>query len=187
MKCLQTTDAVKRNRASKLGMVLLCLATMVGCQGVSTSKPAIQQPQSGAGTLSLSGASLDFGSVTAGTSKTLSMTATNTGTASITVSSASFSSQYFSLSAPSLPVAILAGQSTPVSVVFSPNAAGTFNATASITSNASNSAATVSLTGTGVTTGQLAVNPGNETFGSVTVGSQSNQTVTLTNNTWIDG
>lgn len=183
MKCLQTTDAVKRNRASKLGMVLLCLATMVGCQGVSTSKPAIQQPQSGAGTLSLSGASLDFGSVTAGTSKTLSMTATNTGTASITVSSASFSSQYFSLSAPSLPVAILAGQSTTVSVVFSPNAAGTFNATASITSNASNSAATVSLTGTGVTTGQLAVNPGNETFGSVTVGSQSNQTVTLTNNT----
>jgi len=181
MKCFKTASAVKHNRASKLGIVLLCLATMVGCQGVSTSKSATQTLQSG--TLSLSGASLDFGSVTSGTSKTLSMTFSNTGTASITVSSASISSQYFSVSAPSLPMAILAGQSIPVSFVFSPNATGTFNATVSITTNASNSAATLSLTGTGVANGQLAVNPGNEIFGSVTVGSQSNQTVTLTNNT----
>ncbi len=103
MKCFQTIGDVKGNRAGKLAMVLLCLATMVACQGVSTSKSASVQPTSG-GTLSLSGTSLDFGSVTAGTSKTLSMTVTNTGAASITVSSATFSSQYFSLSAPTLPV-----------------------------------------------------------------------------------
>ena len=174
----QTLRAAKRNRASKLGLVLLSLAIMVGCQGFSAKSSTGQQ----IGTLSLSGASLDFGSVTAGTSKTMTMTVSNTGTASVTVSSASISTKYFSLSAPSLPVTILAGQSTPVALVFSPNAAGAFNATASITSNATNSAATLSLTGTGVASGQLAVSPGSESFGSVTVGGQSNQTVTLTNN-----
>jgi Protein of unknown function (DUF1573)/Abnormal spindle-like microcephaly-assoc'd, ASPM-SPD-2-Hydin len=164
-----------------LAIVLLCTATMVGCQGFSSSKVSTTQ-QVQAGTLSLSGSSIDFGSVTAGTTKTMTLTLSNTGTASITVSSATISTKYFSLSAPSLPVAILVGQSTPVTLVFSPNAAGTFNATASITSNASNSAATLSLTGTGVASGQLAVSPASESFGSVTVGSQSNQTITLTNN-----
>ena len=171
---------MKCKQASKLAMVLVCLAIMVGCQGFS-SKPAITQPIGG--TLSLSTSTLDFGSVTAGTSKTLTMTATNTGITNITVSSASISSQYFSLSAPTLPVVVLAGQSIPVSFVFSPNAAGTFNATVSVVSNATNTPATFSLTGTGVASGLLAVNPGNEVFGSVTVGTQSTQTVTLTNNT----
>src|SRR5579864_1030737 len=180
MKCFDGTGAMKCNQATSLGMVLVCLTIMVGCQGFS-SKSAITQPVGG--TLSLSTGTLDFGSVTAGTSKTLTMTATNTGTANITVSSASISSQYFSLSAPTLPVAVLAGQSIPVSFVFSPNTAGTFNATVSVVSNATNTPATFSLTGTGVASGLLAVNPGNEVFGSVTVGTQSTQTVTLTNNT----
>ena len=182
MKCLQTIGAVRRDRRSQLGMVLLCLATMVGCQGFSSSKSAATQ-QVQAGTLSLSGASLSFGSVTAGTSKTMTLTASNTSTASITLSSASISSQYFSLSAPTLPAAIMAGQSTPVSFVFSPNAAGTFNATVTVTSNASDSSATLSLIGTGVASGLLGASPASESFGSVTAGSQSSQTVTLTNNT----
>jgi hypothetical protein len=155
---------------------------MVGCQGFSSSKSATTQ-QVQAGTLSLSGASLSFGTVTAGTGKTMTLTASNTGTASITLSSASISSQYFSLSAPTMPAAIMAGQSTPVSLVFSPNAAGTFNATVTVTSNASDSSATLSLTGTGVASGLLGASPASESFGSVTVGSQSSQTVTLTNNT----
>ncbi len=153
---------------------------MVGCQGVSTSSPNSQQAQ--VGTLTLSGDSVNFGTVTAGTSKTLSTTLTNTGTASITVTSATFSTPYFSLSAPSLPVAILAGQSTPVTLVFSPNAAGTFNATVSITSNASDSSASLALTGTGTASGQLGLSPPSKSFGGVTVGTQSAQTVTLTNN-----
>jgi hypothetical protein len=163
-------------------MVLLCLATMVGCQGFSSSKAATTPPVQ-SGVLSLSSASLDFGNVTAGTSKTLTATVSNTGTASITVSSASISSQYFSLSAPSLPVAVASGASTPVTFVFSPNAAGAFNGTVTITSNASNATATLSLTGTGITSAQLGASPGNESFGSVTIGSNSAQTVTLTNNT----
>ena len=179
-RCFSCTGA-NRNRASKLWVVLLCLASMIGCQGFSSKSSSVQQTPSG--TLSLTGASLDFGSVTTGTSKTLTMTASNTGTVSVTISSASISNQYFSLTAPSLPVTILSGQSTNISLVFAPKTAGTFNATVAIGSDASDSSVTVSLSGTGVATVQLAVNPGNETFGNVTVGTQNNQTVTLTNNT----
>src|ERR1035438_9081654 len=131
MKGLQTIGAVRRDRLSKLGMVLLCLATMVGCQGFSSSKSAATQPVQ-AGTLSLSGASLSFGTVTAGTGKTMTLTASNTGTASITLSSASISSQYFSLSAPTMPAASIAGQSPPGSLVLNRQAAGTFNATVTV-------------------------------------------------------
>jgi Protein of unknown function (DUF1573)/Cep192 domain 4 len=174
------TPATKLLWTSGLGLVLLCLAAMMGCQGFSSAKSSNQQPL---GILALSGSTLDFGSVTSGQSKTMTLTASNTGTASVTVSSASISTKYFSLNAPTLPVSIGAGQSTQVSVVFSPDAAGAFSATVTIASTASDSSATLSLAGTGVANSQLAVSPTTENFGSVTIGSQSNQTITLTNNT----
>jgi hypothetical protein len=167
-------------RTSCLALVLLGLAITMGCQGFSSGKSAAQQPL---GTLALSGATLDFGSVTAGQSKTMTAAASNTGTVSITVSSASISSKYFSLTAPSLPITLGPGQSAPVTVVFTPNAAGAFSATATIVSDASDGSTSLSLTGTGVANTQLAVSPATENFGNVTVGSQSNQTITLTNNT----
>ena len=163
-------------------LFLAGLTFLTGCQGFSTAKAVTQPTQSQSGTLSLNSASLDFGSVTAGTSKTLTVTATNTGTASITVSSASISSQYFSLSSPTLPAAILAGQSVPITLIFTPNAAGSFSATVSVTSNATNTPATFSLTGTGVAaSGQLALSSANENFGSVTVGSNQSLSETITN------
>lgn len=165
-----------------LGIIFVGLATMVGCQGFSSGKAATQQGTTQSGTLTLGVASLNFGSVTTGTTKTMTLTASNTGTATVTVSGASFSTQYFSMSAPSLPTTIVAGQSTPLTLVFAPNAAGAFNATVTISSDASDASGTVSLTGTGVASGLLAESPTSESFGSVTVGTQSSQTVTLTNN-----
>jgi hypothetical protein len=141
------------NPGSKLSLVLLSLAAMVGCQGFSSSKSA--SVQTATGTLTLSGTALAFGTVTTGTSKTLSISASNTGTASITVSSVSISNQAFLLNAPVLPRTIAAGQSTPISITFAPTLAGDVNATVSVASNASDSSATFSLTGTGVASGQL--------------------------------
>ena len=178
---------ILRLRAAKdscvgVGLLLVALATMVGCQGFSSSKPASQQTTQ-VGTILLSSASLDSGSVTAGTSKTLTLSASNTGAAAVSISSVSISTKYFTLSAPSLPVSIAPGQNSTISLVFTPNVAGAFSATVSISSNASDSSSTLSLSGTGVSNGQLVINPTGETFGNVTVGSQSSQTVTLTNNT----
>jgi hypothetical protein len=176
------TFRAAKNSCAGVALIFLGLATMVGCQGFSAAKPATTQ-QTQVGSLVLSGATLDFGSVTAGTSKTLTLSASNTGAVPLSIASVSISSKYFTLSSPSLPAVVAAGQNSTISIVFTPNAAGAFTATVSIASNASDSAATVSVSGTGVTNGQLVLNQTSDSFGNVTVGSQSSQTVTLTNNT----
>lgn len=170
----------KLRKAGSGVLVLAALMILVACQGFSSGKTSTSQ-QTESGTLSLAGSSLDFGNVTAGKSKTLTITASNTGAASITVSSASISSRYFSLSSPSLPIAIFAGQSALITFVFTPDAAGTFSGTVSITSNASNSSATLSLTGNGMESGQLAPSVPNESFGPVTVGNNQSLSETITN------
>ena len=176
------TFRAAQNSFAEVVLILLGLATMVGCQGFSAAKPATTQ-QTQVGSLVLSGASLDFGSVTAGTSKTLTLSVSNTGAVPLSIASISISSKYFTLSSPSLPAVVAAGQNSTISIVFTPNAPGPFSATASIANNGSGSTATVSLSGTGVSNGQLVLNQSSESFGNVTVGNQSSQTVTLTNNT----
>jgi hypothetical protein len=155
------------------------LSFLTGCQGVSAGGSNQQQQT----TLSLNLATLQFGSVQAGTTKTLTFTASNSGPASVSVSGVSISSKYFTLTSPSLPVTVSAGQGVPVSVSFEPNAAGNFTATATITSDASDTSTTLSLSGTGTSNpiGVLASSPSSEAFGSVTDGSQQSQTFTLTN------
>ena len=170
---------VQLERIAVIFFLLACLAFLAGCQGVSAGS-SVTYPT---GTLSMASSTVSFGNVAAGTTKTLTVNATNSGTASLTISSVAISSKYFALQSPSIPVTVAVGQTVPVSVTFSPNAAGSFSATATITSDASNTATNVTLTGTGTssTPGQLALNPASEDFGSVTVGSQKSQTVTLTN------
>lgn len=161
-------------------LVLVALALLTGCQGVSAGGNN-QQPQQT--TLSLNTTTLQFGSVQAGGTKTLTFTASNSGPASVSVSSVSISTKYFSLVSPSIPITVAAGQSVPVVVSFSPNAAGAFTATATVTSDASNTSTTLSLSGTGTTNpqGGLASSPGSEAFGNVTIGSEQSQSFTLTN------
>ena len=164
-------------KAASALLLLAGLGFLAGCQGVSAGT----NPQS-KGNLSLANLSLDFGSVAAGGSKTLTVTAMNSGTGSITINSASVSTKYFAITAPTLPIAIAAGQSAAVTVAFTPNAAGVFNATVTFSSDASNPVTSLSLSGTGVPSGQLVLNPSSLSFGSVTIGSKSSIPVTLTNN-----
>lgn len=159
-------------------LLLGCLTFLVGCQGVSAAGPSSQRQTS---SLSFGTASLGFGSVATGGSKTLPFTATNSGTTSVTISSTSISSKYFSLTAPNLPVTIAAGQSSTLSIKFTPNAPGVFEATATVTSDASNSLPNLSLSGVGTADGQLGLSATSEDFGSVAVGAKQSQTVTLTN------
>jgi hypothetical protein len=99
------------------------------------------------GQVSISPASLGFGTVNVGSSSSLSASLSATG-ADVTVSSVTSSSGEFSLSGISLPVTIPAGQSAPFTVTFTPNTAGTASANLTFLSDASNSAA-LPLTGTG--------------------------------------
>jgi hypothetical protein len=167
-------------KTARLLILLLGLSFLAACQGLSAGSPP-KDTQQQLGTLSLANASMDFGSVVAGATKTLTVTATNSGSAAVTVNSANVSNSIFSVTAPSLPATIAAGQSATLSVAFTPNAAGSFTATVTIASDASDPTATISLSGTGIAAGQLASNPSTEAFGSVTVGSQQSVSETITN------
>lgn len=98
---------------------------------------------------------LNFGSVAPGIRKTLTLSATNSGNATVSMSSAAISSKYFALTSPSLPAALAAGQSVSLTFSFTPNAAGTFDASATIASNVASAVPNLTLTGTGVADGQL--------------------------------
>ena len=132
-------------------------------------------------TLGLSPSSLSFGDLTVGQSSTKTVTLTSTGTGILTVSGVSVAGTGFTASGPHLPIALSAGQSTTISVLFKPTSAAADSGTVTITSNALEPTMTVALSGTGTAaaTSILTVSPGSIAFGSVTVGSEVTKTVQL--------
>jgi hypothetical protein len=109
-----------------------------------------------AGTLAVSPTSLSFGSVTVGAGSPLTGSLTASG-ASVTVASASLNNSEFVLSGISLPVTLAAGKSAGFTVTFTPQASGATSASLSFSSNASNSPAAQSMTGTGTAASQHTV------------------------------
>jgi hypothetical protein len=101
-----------------------------------------------AGMFGVNPTSLNFGSVGVGQSKSMPVMLSATGSA-VTISSAAMSNTEFTLSGLSFPLTIAAGQSTPVTMTFTPQSSGAASANASYVSNASNSTALEALTGTG--------------------------------------
>ncbi|HEX2599714.1 MAG TPA: choice-of-anchor D domain-containing protein, partial [Terriglobales bacterium] len=129
--------------------------------------------------LSASAQSLSFGSVATGTSQTRSETVTNAGGSALTISQVTSTGTGFSFGGINPPVTLSPGQNFTFSVSFTPTSAGNASGALSIVSNASNPNYSVTLTGSGVAPGQLAVTPATMSFGSVTVGSTFAQTGTL--------
>lgn len=118
------------------------------------------------GQLAVSPATLSFGAVTVGQSKSLTASLTANGS-SITVSNASMSTSEFTISGLTLPLTLAAGQSASFTVSFKPQASGTASASGSFNSNASNSSVAQSLSGTGAAAPQhnvaLSWNPSSST------------------------
>jgi hypothetical protein len=108
------------------------------------------------GQLAVSPATLNFGNVIVGQSKSLTGTLTASGS-SITVTNAGMTTSEFTVSGLSLPLTLSAGQSASFSVKFTPQASGTAAASAAFTSNASNPSAVESLTGSGTAAPQHSV------------------------------
>jgi hypothetical protein len=109
-----------------------------------------------AGQLAVSPASLNFGSVTVGQSKSLPASLTAAGS-SITITAAGMSTSEFTVTGLSLPVTVPAGKTVSFTVNFAPQSSGTASANASFASNASNSSVQQSLTGSGTPTPQHSV------------------------------
>ncbi len=101
--------------------------------------------------LSASPTSVAFGSVLVGGSGSHALTLSNTGNSAVTVSSASFTGSGFGLSGITFPFTLAAAASKNGSLTFAPSSSGTASGSVSFVSNATNSPATVALSGSGTT------------------------------------
>jgi uncharacterized protein DUF1573/Ig-like domain-containing protein/immunoglobulin I-set domain protein len=102
------------------------------------------------GQLTPSSTTLSYGSITVGTSKILPVTFTNTGGSSVSISNVTLSGAGVSASGVSSGLILAAGSSANLNVTFAPSASANLNGTVTITSNATNSTVTISLSGTAV-------------------------------------
>jgi len=100
--------------------------------------------------ISVNPGSLSFGSVTDGSSAAQGFTVTNTGNSNVAISGITVTGTGYSLLSGAGAVTLSPNQSTSVSVQFAPSAAGSANGSVNILSDATGSASSVALSGTGV-------------------------------------
>ena len=162
------------------GLLVLCCVALSGCGSSFTLNSPL-------GALISTPTTVSFGSVTVGQEVSTSVSVLNKGTAPIRLSKLGVSGQSFSVAGKStLPVTLGVGETYMLDVKFNPMSAGAATGQLSISTNSSATpTAAVSLSGTG-TAGEktdipaLSVNTTSVSFGSVTVGQTSKQSVTLT-------
>jgi hypothetical protein len=159
----------------------------------ASSQPIAQVSMQGQGSpqgtpqLTVSAASLSFGSVAINTATTQSITLTSTGTLPVTIDSAAITGTRFTMVGGGLPVTLNPGQSTVLQVRFFPKAVGPASGQITISSNASSKSTTlVTLVGTGtpsvspLASPQLTVSAASLSFGNITIGAATTQSLTLT-------
>jgi hypothetical protein len=158
-----------------------------GTVGITSDAPGTAPGLAMSGTgvqpgISVSPASISFGSLVDGQSKAQPVTITNTGTANLTITQVGPTGAGVSVNGITMPLTIAAGQSTSFNVLYAPQSAGNTNGSVSVASNAPNSPASVAISGTGIAaTSTISVNPNVLSFGNVNTGSSANQTITVTN------
>jgi len=133
--------------------------------------------------LKLSTTTMNFGSIVVGSNSSWVLILTNAGTATLNITQVTVTGSAYSASGYSLPLNVSPGQQTTITVNFKPATTGTASGSISLTSNAPNSPASVSLSGTGVAaTYTLSIGPASLSFGNVTTGTTSPaQNVTISN------
>ena len=155
-------------------MIVGGLLLLTGCQGLTEGSKA-------AGAVGVGTSNLDFGTVTIGSSQTLTDTLSNHTSSPVTISSIQGLGPGFEVTGITLPVVLAAGQSTPFSVQFQPIDPGNPTTTISFNGQSAQPYASVIASGRAVTIGTLSPSPSQVTFGSTKVGSNQTSTVTLSN------
>ena len=138
------------------------------------------------GQLAVNPSIVSFGSVQTGNSVSQSVVLYNNGRWNLTISQATVSGTGFGISGLSLPVKLPPGQTVSLTTTFAPQSSGSISESLSLEyfrnhERGSLYTATLSLTGTGTTPGQLIANPSSVNFANVQVGSSQTQSATLTN------
>jgi hypothetical protein len=182
----QTTDKSNLKISNNVFAVLALLVAIAvscglsACAGYTSAAAGAVTQDPKAGVLSASSGNVSFGNIAVGSTATLSASLTNTGLAAVNVSQATISGTGFTVvgAVPSGSIAV--GQSVTVTIQFAPQSTGAASGALTVTSDASNSPASVALTGMGMQAG-VSVSPQSLSFGSVNVGGSASQNVTVTN------
>jgi hypothetical protein len=172
--------AAKRPTLRKIFHAFAVLASglsLVSC--AVTSKGSSPAPNA---SISITPSLVSFGNVKIKTETSQTLRLSNTGTTDLAISQATLAGTGFSMSGLSAPQTVAAGTSMNFTVSFQPTTAGAASGSISISSNASSTPLTVSLTGTGIAA-TVILTPSVTTlaFGSVTVNTTAAQNVQLTN------
>lgn len=136
--------------------------------------------------VSLLPGSLDFGTVTQGTSTSSPISVKNSGTATLHISSVAISganANDFSSSSPSCTAPLPANGACTVSITFTPLAAGLRTATVTLTDDAPDSPQVINVQGnaTAAPSSGVILNPSSPDFGTTTQGTSTLLNVTVTN------
>jgi centrosomal CEP192-like protein/ASPM-SPD-2-Hydin domain-containing protein len=167
-------------------VVVLAVASMLGCQGLSSANKATTQPTKNPqntkpGQLAVTPTSVSFTNVLVGNNQSKPATMTNSGGASITVTQVAPTGTGFSISGVSVPFTLASGQNQAFSVIYTPKSSGTSKGNLAIANTGSSPTVNVPLSGGGEMIGALTVSPLSLNFGSVQVGSNQALPETLTN------
>jgi hypothetical protein len=132
--------------------------------------------------LTLSPASINFGTAVTGVANTQTVQIANPGSIPVTITAANISGAGFSTSGLAVPLILSAGKTATFNVQFDPKSAGASAGSLYLVSDATNPPSAIALSGAGIAPGlSLAVNPLNVNFGNVNVGTTASRSVTLTN------
>ncbi len=141
-------------------------------------------PTPPAPSLSLGSQSLSWGNVTTGSSATQSELAFNFGNAPLLISQIVVTGKGFALSGQFNSLAVEAGHTASLEVIFAPTAAGASTGTLSFATNdPANPTVMISLSATAVApaTPEVLVSPASLAFGDVAVGAQGTATLSIKN------
>ncbi|MDB4982750.1 MAG: bamB 2 [Myxococcales bacterium] len=162
--------------AAKAYDVSLAIATSAGAGSAAVRGTG----QSSAALLAVSPASIAFGTVTLGTTKTVSVLLSNTGNQALTFSGFTQPTGTFSASGlPAVGATLAAGASQAVDVTYAPVAAGTNSGTFAVQSSGGN--ISVSLTGAGGQPPRLVISNLALGYGDIAVGTAETLTFTVSN------
>ena len=166
-------------------VVVLALATMVGCQGLSssnkTSTTTSSSPTTKAGQLTVTPASISFGVVDVGNNQSQPATLTNSGGSSLKVTQITVTGAGFSVSGLTFPVTLTSGQSQGFTVIFTPKSTGTVTGNLAIANTGASPTVNVALSAGSVTEGAVTPSPSRLNFGSIQVGYKQTLAETLIN------
>jgi hypothetical protein len=144
----------------------------VAAQGQRSATQAVQ--------LVANPSSFNFGNVQVGSTASLTGTLKNVGKEDLTIYNDLISGTGFSMSGIPLPLTMTPGQSYTLTISFSPAGSGSVSGTVSFGSKSWRKQINVTLSGSGMTPGQLTVSPGTANFGNVNVGMSAQMSGTVT-------